>query len=152
MCQEKYFMSGSECTLCSTVLRGCFSCAFDTVCIQCSSGYVLDPISYTCKVNTVEAKEAVEGVKLVTYYVSKNMLKHVMIAKGANFKKSDTMNITANGLTKIFVEDYAGKEVQLNVLSYEFGKTGNSIIFYTDNPVSDQMEQKTKKMEFRRLL
>jgi hypothetical protein len=37
------------------------------------------------------------------------MLKHVMIAKGANFKKSDTMNITANGMTKIFVEDYAGK-------------------------------------------
>ncbi len=38
------------------------------------------------------------------------------------------------------------------MLSYEFGTTGNTIIFYTDNPVSNQMEEKTKKMEFRRLL
>ena len=139
-------MTGSECTLCSKTIKGCFSCASDTVCIQCQSGYVLDPVSYDCKVNTVEAKEAVEGIKLVTYYISKNMLKHVMIARGANFKKSDTMNITANGLTKIFIEDFSGKEVQLTVLSYEFGAAGNSIIFYTDNPVSGEMEEKTKKM------
>lgn len=88
MCQEKYFMDVSKCTLCSEVLKGCFSCASDTVCIQCQSGYVLDPVFYTCKASTVEAKEAVEGIKLITYYVSKNMLKHVMVAKGATFRKS----------------------------------------------------------------
>ena len=80
------------------------------------------------------------------------MLKHVMVAKGATFRKSETMNITANGMTKMFIEDYSGKEVQLTVLSYEFGTSGNSIIFYTDNPAAEKLEQKKKKMAFRRLL
>ena len=37
------------------------------------------------------------------------MLKHVLLAKGTTFKKSDTINITENGLTTMFVEDYTGK-------------------------------------------
>ena len=68
------------------------------------------------------------------------MLKHALFAKGATFKPSDTYNITSNGKTTMFVEDYTGKEVQLTVLSYEFGTGGNSIIFYTDNPLSGPME------------
>jgi hypothetical protein len=51
----------------------------------------------------------------------------------------------------MFVEDYTGKEVQLTVLSYEYGTSGNSLIFYTDNPLSSEMDEKSKQMPFRRL-
>jgi hypothetical protein len=64
------------------------------------------------------------------------MLKHVLLARATTFKKTDSVNITENGLTQMFVEDYTGKEVQLTVLSYEYGTSGNSLIFYTDNPLS----------------
>ena len=153
LCQEKYYMTtAGTCLICSDAIKGCFSCVSDTVCVQCQSGYVLDTASYKCTVNTIEAKEKVEGLKLVSYYVSSSMLKHILYAKGSTFKDKTSLNITSSGKTKLLVEDYTGKEVQLSVISYEFGKNGNSIIFYTDNPLGSEINSKSKKMSFRRLL
>lgn len=72
-----------------------------------------------------------------------------------NFKKVDisTLNITSNGKTRIFIEDYTGKQTQLNILWYEFSATNDySIIFYTDNPINDQIEKTKSSINFRRLL
>ncbi len=80
------------------------------------------------------------------------MLKHILYAKGTNFHQVDSLNITENAKTTLLVEDYTGKEVQLTILSYEFGKNGYSIVFYTDNPLGSSIDLNSRKMSFRRLL
>lgn len=71
-----------------------------------------------------------------------------------SFKKVDRveMDVTVGGKVKIVVEDFAGVEVELDILSYEFGGNGNSVVFFTDNPLYEQIQGKARVMPFRRRL
>lgn len=48
-CQTGFFLqSPTQCTACNVALPGCLICNGPDVCLQCESGYVLDPATRTC--------------------------------------------------------------------------------------------------------
>jgi len=79
-------------------------------------------------------KLPVQGLKLVSYYVNKTTLKHILYSLNNTFTPTSS-NITANGFSKLQIVDYSGKTIDLTITSYEFGSNGYSLIFYTDNPL-----------------
>jgi hypothetical protein len=87
LCQDQYHLDSSTatCLLCSDSLEGCHSCVSQTVCIRCHNGYILDTDVYECVINEIEQKEEVDELKLITYYVSSSILKHVLFARGMDF-------------------------------------------------------------------
>jgi hypothetical protein len=115
-------------------MLGCFDCISINVCIQCDNGYILDTNSNQCVVNEVEQKLPISGFKLVSYYVNKNTLKHILYAQNYTFTPTST-NITSNGLTKLQLVNYSGNTTDLVVTSYSFGSNGYTLIFYTNNPL-----------------
>lgn len=71
------------CVACSSVLSNCYECVNHSVCLSCSSGYMLDT-SGNCQAVVVESKSIYDPVPMLdvkTYYVDLSALKHVLSAK-----------------------------------------------------------------------
>jgi len=76
--------------------------------------------------------QEVKNLLFKTYYVSSNLLKHILEAKGMNYQQIN-QNWQAN--TKIYLENKQGS-IALTIISVEWGSNGRQLIFYTNNPLT----------------
>jgi hypothetical protein len=150
-CVNGYYLAGTACTSCSSSLSNCYECSNSSVCLACTSGYVLDS-SGVCNAVTAGTSTApvpIPMLQVKTYYVSSTQLKHVLYTKqNYGFTKQ---TLTWSSVTTISLYNSASSSsITLTISSVEWGEGLKSIIFYTNNPLN--LDASSLSMPLSRLL